>query len=60
MIRGTPSDMAAFIIILLLLAVLGVLGAVVEGLLWLTFAAVVLFVAGAVFGWIKVKASQNT
>lgn len=52
--------MAAFIIILLLLAVLGVLGAVVEGLLWLTFAAIVLFVAGAVFGWIKVKASQHT
>lgn len=51
--------MAVFIIILVLLAVLGILGAIIEGLLWLTLAAVVLFVVGAVVGWFKLKSSRS-
>ena len=43
------------VIILILLALLGLLGAVVKGLLWLTFIAVALVVAGAVFGYFKVR-----
>jgi uncharacterized membrane protein YedE/YeeE len=46
-------------IILLLLAiwvVLSIVGFVVEGLFWLAVIALVLFVATALFGWIKGRA----
>lgn len=56
-VAGYTDAMIIFIVILILLAVLGILGAVIEGLLWLTLAAVVLFVAGAVLGWFKFKSS---
>lgn len=47
------------VIILILLALLGILGAVVKGLLWLTLIAVALFVAGLVFGFFKSKSSAG-
>ena len=43
------------LIILVLLALFGILGAVVEGLIWLTLIAAVLFVAGLAFGYFKFK-----
>jgi hypothetical protein len=47
--------MTTLLIILLLLALLGVLGAVIEGLLWLTLIAVALFVGASLFGWFKLR-----
>lgn len=47
--------MTTLLLILVLLAVLGVLGTVVEGLLWLTLIAIVLFLAGAGFSWFKFR-----
>ena len=47
--------MAAFVIIVLLLALLGVLGAVVEGLLWLALAALILLLSGVALGWWKLR-----
>ena len=46
------------LLIILLLAALGILGAVIEGLLWLTLIAGVLLVVGLVYGWSKLKASS--
>jgi len=50
--------MVTLLIILIILAALGILGAVVEGLLWLTLIAAVLLVVGLVYGWSKLKASS--
>ncbi len=50
--------MSAILIVLVILLLLGILGAVVKGLLWLTLIAVVLFIGGAVFGWLKFKSSR--
>ena len=47
--------MTAFVIILVLLLLLGILGAVIKGLLWLTLIAVALFVAASAYGWFKFK-----
>lgn len=49
--------MVTLLIVLIALAVLGILGAVIEGLLWLTLIAAVMLVAGVAFGWSKVKRS---
>lgn len=50
--------MAGFLVFLLVAwVVLSVLGFVIEGLLWLGFIGVVLFVATAVFLWIRRKTS---
>ena len=51
--------MSAILIVLVILLLLGILGAVVKGLLWLTFIALVLFLGGAVFGWLKFKGSRS-
>lgn len=45
--------MIALIIILIILAVTGVLGFVIKGLLWLGLIAVVLFVIALIWGAIK-------
>lgn len=50
--------MIVFILILILLAVTGVLGFVVKGLLWLGLIAVALFVIAAVWGWVKGRARR--
>lgn len=47
--------MTAFVIVLVLLLLLGILGAVIKGLLWLTLIAVVLIVAASAYGWFKFK-----
>lgn len=47
--------MVTLFVIILLLALLGVLGAVIEGLLWLALIVTLLAVAGAVFGWFKFR-----
>lgn len=54
---GQSSDMTGLIIILLLLAALGILGAVVKGLLWLTLIAAIAFVAASIWGWTKLKSA---
>lgn len=54
-----PWPMATFIIVLLIIwLVLAVLGAVLEGLFWLTIVAVVLLIGTAIWGWVKRKASD--
>lgn len=52
--------MIALLIVLIILFALGILGAVVKGLLWLTVICVVLFLAAGVFGWLRRSASGST
>lgn len=52
--------MTALIVVLIILLLLGVLGAVIEGLLWLTFAAFVLIVVAAAVGYFKFKSWRST
>ncbi|MEZ5226279.1 MAG: hypothetical protein R2710_06285 [Acidimicrobiales bacterium] len=47
--------MLTFVIVLVLLAALGILGAVVKGLLWLTFIASLVFVVALAYGWSKFR-----
>ena len=47
--------MTALIIILVLLLALGVLGVIIKGLLWLAGIALLLMVAGAVYGFVKFR-----
>lgn len=47
--------MAAILIVVVLLLALGVLGAVLEGLLWLTAIAVVLVLVAVAYGWWRLK-----
>ena len=56
--RSGTFDTMVTLLIILLLAALGILGAVIEGLLWLTLIAGVLLVVGLVYGWSKLKASS--
>lgn len=51
--------MIAFILILILLAITGVLGFVLKGLLWLGLIAVGLFVVVGIIGWMKGKSSSR-
>lgn len=51
--------MVAFIIIVLLLLALGVLGAVIEGILWLTAIALLLVAATVAYGWWKFKSARR-
>jgi hypothetical protein len=51
--------MIALILILILLAVTGVLGFVIKGLLWLGFIAVGLFVVALIIGWLRGKSSAR-
>ncbi len=50
--------MTGFIVTLLVIwLVLAILGAVLEGLFWLTVVAIVLLLATGAWGWIKRKAA---
>jgi Flp pilus assembly protein TadB len=59
---GTTRAMNVLLIVLVLvvLLALGVLGAVLEGLLWLTAIAAIIFLIGAVFGYLRFKGSSST
>lgn len=49
--------MTAIIVILLIVwLVLAILGAVLEGLFWLTVIAVILLIGTGIYGWVKRKA----
>lgn len=53
------GHMTTVIVILLVVwLVLAILGAVLEGLFWLTVVGVVLLVGTAIYGWAKRKASD--
>jgi hypothetical protein len=45
----------SIIVILLILFALGVLGVIIEGLLWLGLAALVVFAVGAAYGYVRLK-----
>jgi hypothetical protein len=49
--------MGIIITLLIIWLVLSILGFVVKGLLWLAFIGLILFVATAVWGWFKRRAS---
>lgn len=51
--------MALVLIIVIVLFALGILGAVVKGLLWLTFVAVVLVVVAIGYGWFRFGRSSR-
>ena len=59
---GYVVDMSVLVIVLamIVLLALGVLGAVVKGLLWLTVVAAIVLVGGAVLGSFKMKGSSST
>ena len=59
---GYVVDMSVLVIVLamIVLLALGVLGAAVKGLLWLTAVAAIIFVGGAAFGSFKFKGSSST
>lgn len=48
--------MGLIITLLIIWLVLSILGFVLEGLLWLAIIGLVLFVATAIWGWVKRKA----
>lgn len=52
--------MVALLVIVIVLFALGILGAVVKGLLWLTLLAAVLVVATVAYGWVRHKGSART
>ena len=49
--------MGIIITLLIIWLVLSILGFVVKGLLWLAFIGLILFLATAVWGWLKRKAN---
>ena len=59
---GYVVDMSVLLIVLamIVLLALGVLGAVVKGLLWLTAVAAIVFVGSAAFGYFKFQGSSST
>jgi FtsH-binding integral membrane protein len=58
---GRPTAMTVLWIILAIVGLLafGLLGAIIEGLLWLTLIAAIIFVVGAVFGYVRFRGSSN-
>lgn len=58
---GYPTVMSVLLIVLAVIVLLafGVLGAILEGLLWLTLIAAIIFVVGAVFGYFRLKGSRS-
>jgi hypothetical protein len=60
---GSPADeersMALFLLIILIAVVLGILGAVIKGLLWLLFIGIVVFLLAFVFGGAKLRGSRT-
>lgn len=54
---ATVPPMVGFLIFLLVLwLVVSVIGAIIEGLLWLTLIGIILFVGTGVFLWLRAKA----
>lgn len=51
--------MTALILVIILLLLLGVLGAVVKGLLWLTAIALLVIVGLAAYGWWKFRDTRR-
>ena len=47
------------VLAMIVLLAFGVLGAILEGLLWLTAIAAIIFVIGAVFGYFRIRGSTN-
>lgn len=48
------------IVLLIVWVAVAVLGALIEGLLWLVFIGAALFVATAVWGWFKARNARST
>ena len=46
------------VVLLILWLVLAILGAILEGLFWLTVVAIVLLIGTGIYGWVKRKASS--
>lgn len=59
-IGGYVRTMAALLVIVVILIVLGILGAVIKGLLWLTLVALILIGVTAGYGWVKHKTSASS
>lgn len=59
---GYSTVMSVLLIVLAIIVLLafGILGAILEGLLWLTVIAAIIFVVGAVFGYFRFKGSTST
>ena len=53
--------MSVLLIVLAIIVLLafGLLGAILEGLLWLTFIALIIIAVGAVYGYFKFKRSRS-
>ncbi len=57
--RRVAPGVTIVLIVLVLLLAFGILGAVIEGLLWLTAIAALLFIAGAIVGYVKFRGSRT-
>ncbi|MGA9277010.1 hypothetical protein [Ilumatobacter sp.] len=52
--------MTALVLIIIVLLLLGVLGTVIKGLLWLTLICALLVVAGVAYGWWKFRGTAKS
>ncbi|HMS49189.1 hypothetical protein [Candidatus Neomicrothrix sp.] len=50
--------MTAFLLIVIVLLLFGVLGAVIKGVLWLALIGVAVILAASAFGWFRMKAAN--
>lgn len=57
---GYCSAMTALVLIIIVLLLLGVLGTVIKGLLWLTLICALLVVAGVAYGWWKFRGTAKS
>jgi hypothetical protein len=57
---GYVAEMVALLVIIIILIAVGILGAVIKGLLWLTLIAIILIGVTMGYGWVKRKTSANT
>ncbi len=59
---GYSTVMSVLLIVLAIIVLLafGILGAILEGLLWLTVIAAIIFLVGAVYGYFRFRSSTNT
>ncbi len=54
------SILTVVVVLALIWLALSILGAVVEGLLWLTVVGLILLAATVVYGWVKSKARSRS
>lgn len=52
--------MTIFLLIVIVLLLLGILGAVIKGLLWLALIGAIVILAAAAYGWFRLRAATRS